>query len=418
MRILIINDFAYVNGGAAQVALSAALGLRRAGHGVTLFAAVGPPMPDLEEAGVEVVLTGQFDILNDPNRKRAAIQGIWNVKARRMLADLLTRLDPEDTIVHVHSWTKALSSCVFRQPLQAGFSLVCTLHDYFLICPNGGLFDYQKGAVCSRVPLSPGCVFTHCDVRTYPQKVWRVVRHLVQQKIGRVPGKLSNCITISAFSESLLRPYLPESACVHFVPNPVWVAQDRQVQVDANTDFLFVGRLSKEKGGLLFAEAARRLGIKPVFVGDGDQADAIQRACPDAVITGWVGRDELAIYLDRARALVLPSLWYETQGLVVAEAAARGIPSIVSDTCAARNMVEDHTSGLWFSGGDCDDLCAKIRLLQDAGFAGKLGRQAYAAYRNNPCTLEDHIGNLLRCYEDIMADRVREGHSQGKRTSC
>ena len=41
-RIIILNDFAYVNGGASQVALSSALGLAQAGYDVTLFTAVQP----------------------------------------------------------------------------------------------------------------------------------------------------------------------------------------------------------------------------------------------------------------------------------------------------------------------------------------------------------------------------------------
>jgi glycosyltransferase involved in cell wall biosynthesis len=409
VRIIIINDFAYVNGGASQVALADAVGLQRAGHRVTFFAAVGPAAAELTEAGVEVVLTGQHDILSDPRRVRAVIQGIWNFKARRALAEMLAPCDPDDTIVHVHSWTKALSSCVFRHAIRAGFPVVCTLHDYFMVCPNGGLFNYPENTICSRMPMSFGCLFTNCDARSYAQKMWRIVRQLVQRYAGLVPHGLANCICISALSRSVLHPFLPETARIHFVPNPVWEPGQNHVRVAANTDFVFVGRLSREKGVLLFAEAAQRLGIRPVFVGDGDQARAIREICPNACITGWVTRDELEKYLGRARALVFPSLWYETQGLVVAEAAAMGIPAIVSDTCAARDMVEDQKNGLWFSGGDPDDLCVKIELLQDAERAGRMGDLAHEHYQKEPGTLDRHVGALLRCY-DAMIESARQGH--------
>jgi glycosyltransferase involved in cell wall biosynthesis len=54
--------------------------------------------------------------------------------------------------------------------------------------------------------------------------------------------------------------------------------------------------------------------------------------------------------LQKARALVLPSLLYETQGLVVNEAAAPGICFTIPDRCVAQGMVENGRTGLRFRG--------------------------------------------------------------------
>src|ERR1035438_1919818 len=151
--IVIVNDYSYVNGGAGQIALSSARELARRGHSVILFSAVGPPDPSLAEAGVHIVCTDQPDILNNPNRIGAAVQGIWNSRSAKSMEALLGTLDPRKTLVHIHGWSKAISSSVAPAVLAHGASLVVTVHDYFLVCPNGGLFNYVSNTICHLSPL-------------------------------------------------------------------------------------------------------------------------------------------------------------------------------------------------------------------------------------------------------------------------
>jgi glycosyltransferase involved in cell wall biosynthesis len=90
---------------------------------------------------------------------------------------------------------------------------------------------------------------------------------------------------------------------------------------------------------------------------------------------------------------------------VVAEAAALGIPSIVSDGCAARDGVVDGITGLLFRSGDIDDLAQKIAMLNsDPTLALRLGQAAYSKYWANPSTLDSHVQELLECYRRIMSE--------------
>ena len=187
--VIIVNDFAYVEGGASQVALSSASGLGRRGYSVVLFSAVAPaPSVCLEH--VKVVCTQQHEVIHDPVRARAAVQGLWNVTAARELRNLLRGLDPLRTIVHVHGWTKSLSSSVIRTALDTGFMVVCTLHDYFVACPNGSFFNYSTEQICHLAPLSPHCIISNCDRRSYSHKLWRVARQVVQKTSGNMPHGL------------------------------------------------------------------------------------------------------------------------------------------------------------------------------------------------------------------------------------
>ena len=116
-----------------------------------------------------VVCTSQHAIADDPLRMGALVQGLWNSKAGRAMGDVLGNLDPHQTVVHVHGWTKALSSSVIRAALTRKFKVICTLHDYFSACPNGSFFNYATNTICELQPLSGSCITSQCDRRHYGQ---------------------------------------------------------------------------------------------------------------------------------------------------------------------------------------------------------------------------------------------------------
>ena len=107
--------------------------------------------------------------------------------------------------------------------------------------------------------------------------------------------------------------------------------------------------------------------------------------------------------LRKARALVFPSLLYETDGLSVVEAAALGIPAIVSDVSAARASIVDGVTGLLFKAGDPKDLAEKMSALRDDETGTRMGRAAHAHYWKNPRTLERHVQELEHTYEQVLA---------------
>ena len=401
--ILLLNDFAYVNGGAAQVALASAKALASRGYNVILFAAVGPVSTDLQQPHLSTICLGQHEIVEDPNRFRAFVQGMWNFRASREMAVLLRQLSPATTIVHVHGWTKALSASVVRQAVIRGFRVVCTLHDYFSACPNGAFFHYPKGEACHLRPLSLGCIASACDKRNFGHKIWRVMRQIVQQRMGRLPGGVHQFIVPSRLCQGLLRETLPPGWPTYLVRNPSDMPKCDPVTVEANSAYIFVGRLASEKGCLLLARAGHKTGYPVIFVGEGECREAIEKEFASAEITGWCDRPGLMHALSKARVLVAPSLCYETQGLAVVEAAALGIPAIVPDTSAAKESVADGVTGLWFKGGDLEDLAAKMRVMRDDQTVRRMGRAAYQQYWSSPDHLESHVDRLEEIYEKALA---------------
>lgn len=407
MNIVILNDNGTITGGGGKVALGSARGLARRGHKVTVFTAVGPVAPDLVDVpGLQVVCTDQQEILTDPNRLRAVVQGYWNRTTAARLSALLSGLDPADTIVHLHTWGKALTSSVVRATVDAGFPLICTLHDYALACPTGGMFHHRDEKICDVRPMSVQCFATNCDTRNYGHKLWRFGRELVQLGPGRLPGGIQHFITLSRLNEQVMRPFLPSDAKFHFVPNFTDAKQSAPVAVARNDSFVFVGRLVREKGAHLFAECAHRLKINAVFIGDGEFRSRVSELCPEATITGWIGSEEVTGHMEQARALVFPSLWYEVQPLVILEAAAMGIPAIVPDTSAARELIVHGETGLLFSGGDAASLSEALTIMRNPATAARLGRGAHRRFWSRPLTLDSHLDGLENVYAQILtADR-------------
>jgi len=138
--------------------------------------------------------------------------------------------------------------------------------------------------------------------------------------------------------------------------------------------FLYVGRLSQEKGidTLLYAFAKVHLQIptsKLILVGSGPQLDelrslALSLGLDMAVeFAGSTNQEKLATHYLCASCLVLPS-YSEPWGLVVNEALHYGCPVVVSDRCGCvPELVQNNLTGYTFKAGDANDLSSKLLRL-------------------------------------------------------
>jgi len=405
MRVIVLCDHGYVSGGGAQVAISSLNALAEQGLDVTFVSSVGPVAADINRDLVSVVNFGLHDLLGNPSRLQASIMGVWDSRCATRFSKLLEGFGTKDTIIHLHTWAKSLSPSVASVALRRGFKIVCTLHDYFAVCPNGGLYNFQQQAPCLLQPLSFDCITCNCDSRSYAQKLWRVGRQIVQNRYGGIPGKLKNFITVSDYSESLLRPWLPSTAKLYRVNNPIDIEKQEPSIAGGNSVFSFVGRISSEKGPHIFGEAARLAGVRSVFVGAGPMEESVAIVNPSAEFLGWHNRSGVIQAIRSSRAIVFPSMWHETQGMAVWEAAALGVPAIVSDSCAAREAIVDGETGLSFLSGNAADLATRlVALARDPDLATRLGLTAYERYWHSPSTKDMHVKQLIACYEDIMRD--------------
>jgi glycosyltransferase involved in cell wall biosynthesis len=114
---------------------------------------------------------------------------------------------------------------------------------------------------------------------------------------------------------------------------------------------------------------------------------------------GFVPRERLERALARALCLVLPSR-REGYGLVVVEAAARGVPSVVvhAPDNAAVELVEDGENGVVAPSAEPDDLAAAILRVHEAGPALRSATAGWFARNARRLSLEQSLQTVLRSY--------------------
>lgn len=405
LTVVICSDFGAMIGGLAKVTIDSAIGLKKKGHRPIFFAATGPIDQGVRDAGVETICLDQYQLNENPSRLVGAIQGSWNFEAAARLRELLAGLPSQSTVVHVHAWAKALSPSIGPAIAASGLPAVFTSHDYFMFCPGGGFYNFQKSHICHLTALSASCWTTNCDLRSYGRKLWRNTRLSLAKDVLHFPEVFSDFITISDFQRNIVKPYVPKSARLHLLSNPIAVENLGPKENPTSGDIIFVGRLSDEKGALLFAEAARKARVVPTFVGDGPVAQPLQERYPEARLLGWQSPEAVLRLMRDARALAFPALLYEGQPLAVLEAKALGLPVVVADTCAGRDEVEDGVTGLWFKGGDADDMARALIKLGDDALVARMSAAAYASYWANPPTVERHVEGLLAIYRGMVGSK-------------
>ncbi len=388
--IVIVSDFGYVEGGAVAVAVKTALLLASEGRKVVFFCGEGPVCEDLALSDVETVCLDIPSINSNPSRLDAIRNGIWNSHAYESFLGLLKRGDLKDAIVHVHTWTKVLSSAVFAAATENGNPILLTVHDYFSVCPNGGFYDYNEKRICERKPMSGSCICRNCDKRSYAQKLWRVARQARQDRWVRNNPKVHYAF-VSEYSRDILVPFLNSEYPYEVLRNPL----DHLEYGDDTHErdvFLFIGRISPEKGADLFCEAVTAIGAKGIVIGDGEMLVELQARYPQIKFTGWVKPEQMRLHgINRAIAMVQPSRLHETALLTPLQMLEQGVPCIVPDRCAARDYVEEGVNGLLFKTGDVEDLERAMRKMLERPLKPK------------EMTIDDkgYLERLFDVYEDV-----------------
>lgn len=171
------------------------------------------------------------------------------------------------------------------------------------------------------------------------------------------------------------------------VHNGTEALTDSGTPPDAAPRILVLGRLVPHKRVEHVIIAAARLrqrhpGLTVAVVGDGWWADELRQAAQahgvaDMIeFTGHVSEAEKARQVDRAWILALPSL-KEGWGLVVMEAASRGIPAVAyADAGGVAESIVDGDTGVLVHGGDADFTEALGSLLDDPDRRRQMGSRA------------------------------------------
>lgn len=184
--------------------------------------------------------------------------------------------------------------------------------------------------------------------------------------------------------------------------------------------FLFVGRIMKYKGLPLILDALKLLhdngtDFRMVFVGGGADLEEMQTLAKEYNIDNKViftgpehDREKLRAWNTRADLFLFPSV-YDTNGIVVREAAACGLASVlIKDSCAAEGISHDRNG---FIIDETPKAMAELltRLAADPDHMKDVGMHAMDEIY---ISWEDAVGIAYKRYEEIheMALRGDFGH--------
>ena len=399
-NIVIVCDYAFFEGGAANVAIQSVLAFAKyTDLNVYCFAGNGEPCEELEKSRAKIITLKMPDLLGNKNKLDAFVKGIYNKKAGIELRKLLSDLNRNETIVHIHTWTKVLSSSVFKVCEEMNFTTYLTVHEYFLTCPNGACYNYVEQKICELRPLSLACLKCNCDARNYPQKLWRCMRQIKQNKVIRHNRNL-NYIFISPYQEKQLLRRIPQIKNKFLVKNPINVGERMNIEAEKNIDYIYIGRLSGEKGPRLFCEAVTKANVHGVVIGTGILEKELREKYSNIEFTGWQNKEQINERLKKTRTLIFPTLWYEGSPLTTPEVQAHGIPCIVTNCSSATDDIIDGVNGEIVD-ANVDAIVAAIKRFKEDKYIKRLSKNTYKTFDENRGSEKYYVDNLMKLYLEV-----------------
>ncbi len=342
--------------------------------------------------------------LEGVNPLKVTMEAIWSREAQRNIRNLIEETRPD--VVHFHNTFLRISPAAYYVVKEIGLPVVQTLHNYRLICPGSLLM--RDGRVCEdclgRVIPWPGTV--HGCWRNSRTGTAVVVAMLAIHRLLKTWTKQVDVYI--ALTEFAQRKFIEGGLPVEkIVVKPNFVYPDPGSGEHKGNFALFVGRLSKEKGVRTLLSAWRLLkGIPLKIVGDGplmaEVKEHVERKRLVIEVLGWRPREEVFALMQAASFLLVPSEWYESFPMAIAEAFACGLPVIASKLGAMAEIIEDRRTGLLFEPGNPEDLAAKVEwLFSHHQELARMSKEARAEYEAK-YTAERNYEMLMAIYHRVL----------------
>ncbi|HYM12541.1 MAG TPA: glycosyltransferase family 4 protein [Bryobacterales bacterium] len=278
-------------------------------------------------------------------------------------------------VIHYHNISLFGPGVLELAPDYGGWIKLYTMHEHWLVCPMSVLWKYNRRA-CDK----PDCI--RCTlVSRRPPQLWRYTGLR-----DRAAKAVDQFLSPSRFTRDMHRqrgfPF-PIEPLPYFLDrvDQDWMSPGPRPH--ERPYFLFVGRLEKIKGVQT---------ILPEFSGGGDydllisgsgtyEAELRRQAqgLPRVKFLGWMGQDRIGPYYHHALGVIVPSITYETFGIIIIEAFARKTPVIVNDLGALPEVVYDSGGGYVYR--TPEELRRAMSLLtSQPALKTELGQKGYDAF--------------------------------------
>uniref|UniRef100_UPI004047FF07 glycosyltransferase n=1 Tax=Polaribacter sp. TaxID=1920175 RepID=UPI004047FF07 len=396
MRILQINNQHYLMGGAHRVYLDTAELLRKNGHDVFVYS-LKEKQSFVDENDDFFPEAVDFRGGNFLNKIVSIKKFINNRKAATQLKKYIKKIKPE--VAHVHLFMGGLTTSILKVLKECKIPVVHTVHDYRLICPSY-LFLDGNNKICEKCKNGRfvNCVTNKCSDKSLAQSGILALDAYYRKYVMNPNNYISRYIFVSAFiankHDEFQKGIKLKSVVLHnFISNLEDIAPNSK----NGKYFLYLGRLSREKGVDTLISAAEGANINLKIVGNGPLLER-RDSCKNKNIEflGFKNGSELWNIVKNASFVIVPSEWYENNPLSILESYAYGKPVIGSNIGGIPEIVQHNKTGYLFEQGSVSGL--QEILVQ----ANAISEEEYEIFSQNArCFAEDKF-NPVKHYKELM----------------
>lgn len=328
---------------------------------------------------------------------------IYSLEARRKLGRMVDKVRPD--VAHAHNIYHHLSPSILGVLKQRGIPVVLTLHDLKLACPAYKM--WRPGGVCER--CKGGALYNvlryRCIKNSSALSALVMLEATVHEVLGIYRHHTSRFVVPSQFYLQKFSEWGWDRKRLVHIPNFVDV-KSLHPEFTAGKAFLYVGRLVPEKGIATLIRASVKADVPVWIAGAGPEEEALRQQTEklgaDVTFLGHRNGEALHDAVRSARAVVLPSEWYENAPMSVMEAYALGKPVVGAAIGGIPELIRERETGVTFESGNADALAATLRRLADTP-DGQLADMARAgrAWMEADFTAERYRDRILGLYRQL-----------------
>jgi glycosyltransferase involved in cell wall biosynthesis len=333
-----------------------------------------------------------------------AVSAIYSTEAARRIRGLLALTRPN--VAHAHNIYHHLSPSVLVELHRQAIPVVLTLHDLKLICPAYKM--HTQGAVCERCRGGAlrNVIKNRCIKNSTAMSALVWLESTVHKALDLYMSTVTRFVVPSRFFLQKFAEWGVDTSRFVHIPNSVDV-EAMTAEGTPGDAFVYLGRLVPEKGVATLIRAAAQARVRLRIIGTGSEEQALRQLAAelggDVEFTGYLTGSALRAAISSARAVVIPSEWYENAPISVMEASALGRPVIGADIGGIPELIRPGETGFIFSSGSVDSLVEvltsvqrlPVSATQRMGSAGREWMRAEfspRAYRERMLALYGQIG--------------------------
>ncbi|MBU1152466.1 glycosyltransferase [bacterium] len=409
MRILEVNKFYFLKGGAERYFFNITDVLRSHGHEIIPFSMENERNLNSPYTQYFVSNTEFFEKKPIEKYFHDAMRVLYSFEAKRNIERLIKETKPD--LAHLHNIAHQISPSILHSLKKYNIPVVQTLHDYKLICPSYLFLSREE--ICER-----------CKGNHYYQAVIRKCfrNQILPSLLGCLEAYLHKMMKIYKNIDLFIAPSkfmrnkmiecgLPEDKVVN-IPNFVNVS-DFKPNYHHQNYFLYFGRISPEKGiGTLIKAMQEVKRSKLVIVGEGRLLPYLKKyACDHQIknieFLGYKEGKELKEIIGKAMFTIVPSEVYENFPYTILESYALGKPVIGANLGGIPELIEDQRDGLLFEAFNFKDLASKINYFLDNQEIllemGKKTREKVEKFYDS----EIHYQRLIKIFQSLLKQGIR-----------